>query len=162
MENFIIIIAVLMFIGFFIYFKVLQIKKTEKKFYTELKQKCMDLCIDINYITDDTLEYLNDKKIFLKYINLIDKDDTRYYELEEFISEEANDTDLLRKTNNEYMGKLHNLESLSVDQSNLKLCLDKKNYCLKRKKEMINKYKDFYDELDIENIFYEKIKKYQI
>ncbi len=153
-----IFITSLIFIVFFVYYKILEIKKIEKKFYIELKQKCIDLCVDIDYITDDTLKYINDKKILLRYIKLIDKNYKKYYELESFLNEEFNDTTLLKNTNYEYIGKIHNIESLSLDQSNLKLCLDKKSYCLKRKKEMISKYEDFHDELDIESVFYNQIK----
>ncbi|MCT7535559.1 hypothetical protein N5T95_08515 [Aliarcobacter cryaerophilus] len=99
---------------------------------------------------------MNDKKIFLESIKKIDEDiyedDMKYYELESFLDEEIENTNLLKDTNKEYFGKLENLDSITIDKSNLTLCLNKKDYCLERKEEIINKYKDFYDELNIGSI----------
>ena len=154
--EYIFVTLVIIIICLFFYFKSLKKRKVEEKFYIELKQKCLDLCSDIDYILKDTLIYLNDKKIFLESIKKIDEDiyedDMKYYELESFLDEEIENTNLLRDTNKEYFAKLEKLDSINVDKSNLTLSLNKKDYCLERKEKIINKYKDFYDELNIGSI----------
>ena len=154
--EYIFVTLVIIIICLFFYFKSLKKRKVEEKSYIELKQKCLDLCRDIDNILNDILIYLNDKKIFLESIKKIDEDiyedDMKYYELESFLDEEIENTNLLKDTNKEYFGKLENLDSITIDKSNLTLCLNKKDYCLERKEEIINKYKDFYDELNIGSI----------
>ena len=74
--EYIFVTLVIIIICLFFYFKSLKKRKVEEKFYIELKQKCLDLCSDIDYILKDTLIYLNDKKIFLESIKKIDKDNS--------------------------------------------------------------------------------------
>jgi hypothetical protein len=154
--EYIFVTLVIIIICLFFYFKSLKKRKVEEKSYIELKQKCLDLCRDIDNILNDILIYLNDKKIFLESIKKIDEDiyedDMKYYELESFLDEEIENTNLLRDTNKEYFAKLEKLDSINVDKSNLTLSLNKKDYCLERKEKIINKYKDFYDELNIGSI----------
>ena len=154
--EYIFVTLVIIIICLFFYFKSLKKRKVEEKSYIELKQKCLDLCRDIGNILNDILIYLNDKKIFLESIKKIDEDiyedDMKYYELESFLDEEIENTNLLRDTNKEYFAKLEKLDSINVDKSNLTLSLNKKDYCLERKEKIINKYKDFYDELNIGSI----------
>ena len=154
--EYIFVTLVIIIICLFFYFKSLKKRKVEEKSYIELKQKCLDLCRDIDNILNDILIYLNDKKIFLESIKKIDEDiyedDMKYYELESFLDEEIENTNLLRDTNKEYFAKLEKLDSINVDKSNLTLSLNKKDYCLERKEKIINKYKDLYDELNIGSI----------
>ena len=154
--EYIFVTLVIIIICLFFYFKSLKKRKVEEKSYIELKQKCLDLCRDIDNILNDILIYLKDKKIFLETIKKKDEDiyedDMKYYELESFLDEEIENTNLLRDTNKEYFAKLEKLDSINVDKSNLTLSLNKKDYCLERKEKIINKYKDFYDELNIGSI----------
>lgn len=148
---------ILILIILFFYYKNYQKKRTQKEFYNELKQKVEDLRVDIDYILNDTLIYLEDKKAFVKLVNQIDEDvledDMKYFDLECFLDEEIENILFQIKINKECIIEIKNLEAIKVDKKNIPLSLEMKQYHLEKKQKIINEYKDFYEELNIGDIY---------
>lgn len=136
----------IVFIVLFIINKKLSNKKKEENFYIDLKQKCLDLSSDIDYILNDTLRFLDDKKAFIKILKIRDNDLYKYIDIEGFIDEEIEQTTLLINANKESSNKLKKLETITVDKINFTELLDKKSYYIESKEEIISKYEDLFSE----------------
>lgn len=154
--SYIFVILIVILLGIFLYYRSVNKQISEEKYYVELKQKCLDLCNDFDYILNDILIYLNNKKETIELIKKTDEDiyedDMKYYEIEGFIEDEIENIMGLIKTNKEFILNLGKMEPLSVHNINLTNYISNKKYYLNKKEEIMTKYEDLYNELNIGSI----------